>query len=201
MKVPENFYVVSGQKFEGRFDWLDVTFPKNKLRIPARLVRVSDRHDVALIKVDVPRALPEVKMYDSYEDSRSGDVITVMGYPGISPDGHVRTKSQDPFNPKAREVIVPDLTVSGGLLGKILRGEAIPDGGAAYDYQSEFGDGFQLTVNATGVGNSGGPVFDDHGRVIGIFFAGGGDSSTGHISFAVPIRFGMEIMEVKPVLK
>ena len=77
-------YAVTLERFEGRFDWLDVTFPKNKLRIPARLVRISDQHDVALIKVDVPDSLPMVMVRD-YRDSRPGDVVTVLGYPAVSP--------------------------------------------------------------------------------------------------------------------
>ena len=59
---------------------------------------------------------------------------------------------------------------------------------------SALGDVYQLTINSTGAGNSGGPVFDDHGRVIGIFFAGlRGDAA---ITFAVPIRYGKELMSV-----
>jgi hypothetical protein len=39
---------------------------------------------VALIKIDVPDSVPMVRTYDSYSESRPGDVITVLGYPGIS---------------------------------------------------------------------------------------------------------------------
>jgi serine protease Do len=198
-KRNDGFYVVPGSHFEGRFDRLDVTFPKNKLRIPARLVRMSDQHDVALIKVDVPDSVPKVDIHDSYSESRPGDVITILGYPGVSPDIYVRTKSQDPFNPSPQIRVVPELTVTGGLIGKIIRGEAIPKGGDSYDYESEFGDVIQLTANAAGQGNSGGPVFDDRGRVIGIFFAG--LKRDVQISAAVPIRFGMDIMGIKPVLE
>jgi S1-C subfamily serine protease len=93
---------------------------------------------------------------------------------------------------------VPELTVTGGLIGRLIRGEAVPKGGAAYDYYSEFGDAIQLTVNASGKGSSGGPVIDDRGRAIGIFsFMNKGDVL---ISFAVPIQHGLDIMGIKPVL-
>ena len=66
---------------------------------------------------------------------------------------------------------------------------------------SNVGDVYQLTANATGTGNSGGPVFNEQGRVIGIFFASrrmGGAS----VTFAIPISYGIEIMSgYKPVVR
>jgi S1-C subfamily serine protease len=192
------YYVGLNSRFEGRFDKLEVTFPENKLRIPARLVRISDQHDVALIKIDVPDSLPIVEVKEDSSDSHPGDVIAVLGYPQVSPPVAVRTKSLDPFNRPSKIWAVPELTVTGGLIGRLIRGEAVPKGGAAYDYYSEFGDVIQLTVNATGKGSSGGPVIDDRGRVIGIFsFMNKGDVL---ISFAIPIQHGLDIMGIKPVL-
>ena len=63
---------------------------------------------------------------------------------------------------------------------------------------SQFGDVYQLTVNSTGGGNSGGPVMDSRARVIGLFtYAIQGDV---RLTFAVPIRYGMELMGTKPVM-
>lgn len=56
------------------------------------------------------------------------------------------------------------------------------------------GDTYQLTINSTGGGNSGGPMFDGTGKVIGIYFAG--KQTDAQISFAVPIRFAMELLKV-----
>jgi S1-C subfamily serine protease len=61
------------------------------------------------------------------------------------------------------------------------------------------GDTYQLTINSTGGGNSGGPMFDDHGRVTGIYFAG--KSGDAQISFSVPIKYGLELMSVAPNAK
>jgi S1-C subfamily serine protease len=57
---------------------------------------------------------------------------------------------------------------------------------------------YQLTVNSTGAGNSGGPVFDDRGRVIGIFTSS--NSLDVKVTFAVPIRYGMELMGTSRVM-
>ena len=72
-------------------------------------------------------------------------------------------------------------------------GSGGPAVGAEKTTVSVIGDSYQLQINTTGSGNSGGPVFDDHGRVIGIFYAGLSDGRTA-VTFAVPIRYGKELM-------
>ncbi|HAK78806.1 MAG TPA: serine protease, partial [Runella sp.] len=42
--------------------------------------------------------------------------------------------------------------------------------------------------------NSGGPVFDKEGNVIGIFTASTSRADATRITFAVPIRYGLELM-------
>ena len=60
------------------------------------------------------------------------------------------------------------------------------------------GDFYQLTINSTGHGNSGGPMFDHQGRVIGVYTLGWGDSAGAQVSGSIPIRYGMELMGVQP---
>ena len=191
---------IKGKLIEGRHDYLDITFPKTRLRVPARLVRASDTADVALLKIDIPHSVKPVVLND-VDGVTVGDNITVMGYPGVSPDVGVRIKSADPMNRESELRTVPDPTVTGGLIGKVIHGEATPLGGSPEDYFSQFGDVYQLTINATGSGNSGGPVFDDRGRVIGIFTYGKRDASGTQITFAVPIKHGRDIMGIHRVLK
>jgi len=191
---------IQGKNVDGRLDYMDVTFAKTRLRAPAKLSRVSDRHDVAMIKVDLPQPVKQVKLNDNYDAIKAGMEITVLGYPAISPSVAVVTRSQDVFNRESQVRIVPDPTVTPGAVGRVVRGDISPAGGRAGDYLSFFGDTYQLTVNATGGGNSGGPVFDDHGQVIGIYTAGRWGPGTA-VSFATPIRYGIELMQVAPVLK
>jgi len=180
----------------GRHDRLDITFANTRLRIPARLARVAEEHDVALIKADTPAKINPAPLAGekSWNEVKPGDPITVLGYPGVSPKLFVAGISKDMLDPGGVSILdTPVPTVTPGAIGKLLRGTG-PAPSGKYDYYSGSYDSYQLTVNATGPGNSGGPVFDDHGRVIGIFYATDSDKT---ISFAVPIKFVKELMEVK----
>ncbi|HEU4390212.1 MAG TPA: hypothetical protein VFV34_20590, partial [Blastocatellia bacterium] len=110
----------------------------------------------------------------------------------VSPPVYGVIRSQDVFNRESQIKIVPDPTVSVGNIGRVLRSQEISQ--VKDPVFSMFGDAYQLTINSTGSGNSGGPVFDDRGRAIGIFFAS--NRSDAMITFAVPIRYGKELMSV-----
>ena len=80
-----------------------------------------------------------------------------------------------------------------GNIGKIIRAAdaEVKDGFMTY---APSGDTYQLTINSTGGGNSGGPMFDAFGNVIGIYFAG--KTTDAQISFSIPIRYGMELLKI-----
>jgi serine protease Do len=182
-------------ELEGKNDYLNVTFPDNQLRNQALLKRVSDRHDVALIKVDIPQPLPKVDLNDNYETIKVGDAITILGYPGGARQKVVVVGTKTSADePNQLVGIIPSPTLSAGYIGKILRGQ---EGPGKDTVVSLGGDVYQLTVNSTGGGNSGGPIFDDKGRVIAIFTYG--YTSDFQVSGAVPIRFAKELMGITPV--
>jgi pSer/pThr/pTyr-binding forkhead associated (FHA) protein/S1-C subfamily serine protease len=178
---------------EGTNMYLDITFARNDLRIPAKVVRISNKHDVAMIKIDLPKVLATVDMLDNYTEIKTGDVVTVMGYPGASPEQYSQIQSHDYFNSNPQFVRVPVPTLSQGNIGRLIRGSSQTSSG---NYYSSFGDSYQLTINSTGSGNSGGPLFDDQGRVTGIFNAG-----NNVVTFAVPIKYGLELMGTDPVIE
>ncbi|MCA1619416.1 MAG: FHA domain-containing protein [Acidobacteria bacterium] len=107
---------------------------------------------------------------------------------GISYDG--RNDHLDV--PETKGIEIPDPTVTVGNIGRIYRSSE-GTSGADKTTVSVIGDSYQLQINTTGSGNSGGPVFDDRGRVIAIFYAGLSDGRAA-VTFAVPIRYGRELM-------
>ncbi len=84
--------------------------------------------------------------------------------------------------------VIPDPTVTTTNIGNIIRDSDEKDKDKRI---SVMGDVIQLATGSTGAGNSGGPVFDNQGRVIGIFFAG---QQADAITYAVPIRYGKEFL-------
>ena len=146
---------------------------------------------VRFVSVTLHEPAPEVAL-----NYKPGDPVTVLGYPGISPDvvGVIQSKEEFYRNPQYR--IIPDPTVSQGVIGRVLRGQSADNRESTFI--STIGDYYQLSVNSTGAGNSGGPVFDNEGHVIAIF---SDEVVGGRITFAVPIRFGQELMRVSPTNK
>jgi hypothetical protein len=89
----------------GRHDRLEVTFAHTKLRFQGKLVRVSDEHDVALIKVDAPAKIKPAPLapLGSEREVQPGNPITILSYPDISlktllcrqVEGHARPGRND----------------------------------------------------------------------------------------------------------
>lgn len=191
---------VVGKKLEGRLDYLDVTFPKSTTPWRATLEKVSPNADVALIKIQTPQSVPPVSLCDSDTCLKVGEMVTVLGYPGVSADVYAENPSYTPLHRKGSTRIIPEPTVTRGNVQKIIKGEAETMGSSAVKYYSPFGDVFQLAINTTGPGNSGGPVFNDKGQVVGIFTYRMGSGSTS-VSLAVPIKFGIDLMGSQRVIK
>jgi len=106
----------------------------------------------------------------------------------------IGTKGQRGFYEPFQLGIIPQPTITAGNISQVLREQEAAGKDTVY---SQIGDAYQLTINSTGGGNSGGPVFDDHGRVIAIFTYG--LHTDFNASAAVPIKYGMELMGIKKV--
>jgi pSer/pThr/pTyr-binding forkhead associated (FHA) protein len=200
--VPSEAKVAGGYSawkgsIQGRNTYMNVIFAGTALRRPVQSSTPSDEHDVAMIKVELPESLSKVTMNDNYDKVKPGQAVTVMGYPGVAPAEFVVRNSKDPFKPNYEFTTVPTPTVTPGNVGRIIPGNSTAS--AKNQTYSAFGDSYQLTINATGAGNSGGPMFDDEGNVIGIYYAGKSDERGTQISFAVPIKYGLELMGRKKV--
>jgi serine protease Do len=178
----------------GRHDRLEVTFAHTKLRFQGKLVRVSDEHDVALIKVDAPAKIKPAPLapLGSEREVQPGNPITILSYPDISLKTLFAAKSKDMLDQGTTIAEIPVPTVTPSAISKVVSSTTTAGEKSSEVYSEK--NTYQLTANIS-AGSSGGPVFDDRGRVIGIFYAGNRD-----MTLAVPIRFARELMDVKGIL-
>jgi serine protease Do len=173
----------------GKNEVLEVRFPGSALSINASNVRQSTLADAALIKIDSPQALVPIETA-SENTVKVGERVIVLGYPGVSTQTVMEMTTTERGQVKSRVEIIPEPTVTDGIVSKL--GMELTQAGAT-TLRGQLGDAFQLSVNATGAGNSGGPVFNGAGKVVGLFTytsSGGGAS----VSYAVPIKHGRDLL-------
>jgi serine protease Do len=172
---------------------ITVTFAGSRTRIPAMLSAVSADHDVAILRIDMAAdALKPLPLADRSVTLAAGDTVVALGYPAVSVNNSVVTESADRLSRAADVAVVPEVSVSQGIVSKVqsLAGPV----GEQHQRVNRGGDTIEMSINSAGQGNSGGPVFDAQGRVIGIFSL---VNTRGHatISGATPIRYGLELLE------
>lgn len=178
------------RSFVGRNDNLTVTFAGNRLGINSTLVRSSNESDAALIKIDSPQALHKVDIAEN-DPPQAGERVVVLGFPAIGADTLAVSETIENGIVKANTNLVPQPYVTEGIVALVSKKVSEKDGIKMVGLE---GNIMQLTINSTGAGNSGGPVFNSSGKVIGLFTSGyqsGGANSTG----AVPIEYGAELFK------
>jgi S1-C subfamily serine protease len=193
---------ISGQIISGKSTYMHVTFAKTESRINARVVQSSTNHDVAMLKIDHRANFSPVELKETGEEVAQGAKIAVMGYPGVSPNVvYARATQEFGKNQPTSVKVVPDPTITDGTIGKIIRGSNMKDNADMDFYHSTFGEYYQLTASETGAGNSGGPVFDKEGKVVGIFAASRTSRAGTRLTFAIPIKYGLELMHLTKVIQ
>ena len=142
---------------------LRVVLP-GQAEVPAKVVGRDVRLDIALLSIDVPR-LHALPLGDS-DDLQVGEWLVVLG------------------NPFGDEV-----TASIGIVGATAReGAGSLVAGRQMGYRT-----FLQTDARIHRGNSGGPVLDTAGQVVGVAVATG--DRLGELSFAIPINRVKEVIE------
>ena len=169
---------------------LSVRFPGNPGAIQAKLVSSAEDADAAEIKIDTQQELSYVTMA-SDDDVRVGQRVTVLGFPGFSTETHALRTSIEGGEVHQFNDVVPEPTVTEGLVSLL---SPPPKQVGDVTVVGEMGDASGFTV-PTSHGNSGGPVFDQKGRVIALFTYG--DPARETHTFAVPIRYARDLMQMQ----
>jgi serine protease Do len=132
--------------------------------VPAKLIGRDVRLDIALLSIDVPRLAP-LPLGNS-DDLQVGEWLVVLG---------------DPFG--------DEVSASAGIVsatGRDVAGSLVPD--RAMGFRT-----FLATDARVHRGNSGGPVLDASGQVVGVAVATG--ERPGELSFAIPINRIKEVVD------
>ncbi len=126
--------------------------------------------DVAIIKVNVDYSLPTIRLGDS-ETVQVGEPLVVIGYPGIVSQAQSSGNSLESLEPTITQGTVSALKPAQTSQGQIT---------------------FIQTDASIHHGNSGGPVIDAQGNVIGIATLGTGNPVGGgelsNVNFLIPIN-------------
>ncbi len=180
------------RSFEGRNELLEVRFPGSRLGVNASLLRSSPDSDAALVKIDSPQTLDKVDL--AQDDAVTiGEKVVVLGYPAVSVENRQRQMTEERGQVRTHSETIPEATVTDGIVSKVSSGFKQKDGVTLY---SDIGETIQLSVLATGAGNSGGPVFNSAGKVIGLFTYSKRRGDT-RVTLAVPIKFGRDLLRAQ----
>ncbi len=184
------FSIASDAMLDGRNESLTVRFPNTRDSIDAQLVKASADADVAEIKIASSQKLPTINLASVGSRPSVGERVIVLGYPGISEQKVAIIQSSEGGKIKERMEVIPQPTVTEGIIANL--GDAVKTEKNVQTFDT-LGDVYQLTVTATGHGNSGGPVFNSDGKVIGLFTysRSRGDE---RVTFAVPIQYGLDLL-------
>ncbi len=139
-------------------------------RVPATLVAAMPCEDLALVKIDDPKVLASIKQVTFATTAFvQGDPVVALGYPGSAESG--------------RDFGKDSLSATSGIVSKVEARYDVPFSGVPL-----LTSVVQHSA-AVNPGNSGGPLFDDRGHLIGvntaIFF--GAASRAENESYAISI--------------
>jgi S1-C subfamily serine protease len=188
-------------EFEGRVDVLNVRFPGNTLSVAGRFIRASEVSDAALIKVDVPGSGSVPIMTLSAREYRPslGEQVAVIGYPNASRVKLAVIRSQSAAGASADHLEArPEPTIATGIVAKIDEGSRSAEDIADAENASASSI-YQLSIDVTGQGSKGSPVFNSVGEVIGLFTYTRRTSGGAEVSAAVPIKYGYDILQLRQV--
>jgi DNA-binding response OmpR family regulator/S1-C subfamily serine protease len=166
-------------------------FPGVPHCIAVHTEKISSAADVAVLKADISQlGIKQIALADGRRSAVSGGPVVLLGYPtaldailaraGAETLQSIATASKGDskqvMEELARRHLIRPITTQGHI------GDVLPDK-IVYDAQ-------------TTSGGSGGPLFNDEGKVIGINFAM--VREFGGSNFAIPVGYGTSLLNLKP---
>jgi serine protease Do len=176
--------------FSGHNETLDARFPGNRTSVEAQLVRTSTDSDVAIVKIETAEELRTVELGGA-DPVEVGDPVYALGYPAVSARTYFKMPTIQGGNGERVDELIPEPTMSEGIVQRL--GTHLHQQGEATIFGT-VDDAIQLSINSTGEGNSGGPVFNSKGDVVGIFTYHNTYNGV-RVSFAVPITDGIGLLQ------
>lgn len=168
-----NKHVLVGEEGNRTPQRIAVKFSGSKQWFPGRMLGVSSKVDIGVLKVDITGGVPRVA--GIARDTRvvqRGDPVAIIGFPlGIDL----------PMEGGQGVNAVADPTLTAGTVSKVLDSLVQVDGYGA-------------------PGSSGSPIFDRDGRVVAVLF-GGNRESNGKIIFSVPSYFVADYLKSLNLLR
>jgi len=177
-------------EFEGRNEELAVRFPGTRVDIAGRLVRASTDADAALVKIDSTEKLKFVQI--AQDDAVSvGQRVVCLGYPVFGQQNVAVVHTVENAEARNQVEVIPEPTVTPGFITNIS--PATSEQGNV-TIIGTMGHVYQMSL-PSGAGNSGGPIFDDKGWVIGLFTYGSNLNQT--VTYAVPIKYARDLLAMQ----
>lgn len=192
-KMDGGKFIVTDSK--GQFfsrDTLHIHFQGDPNPVPGQLAIKSIQHDVALITVDSHDTLSETILEKKANEPLFGEPVTILGYTEVSEDILGWKTIAEPFNKEPVFVRIYHPTVTTGNMGTRINFRIeYPDSATEHLFAGK--DYYQLTVNSTESGFTGGPVFNSRGRVSGIL-SGDLEGGLSKMPLAIPIEYGRKLL-------
>ena len=177
---------LTGQGFQSEISTIRAYFPGDPRAFHTEIQKVSMDTDLATMRVDLQDLKRGILSLDTTETAKSGEPIVVMGYAtGLNA---ILARADE-------ETAEKILTRNGGQVSRVL--DELAQRGLIRPLvtQGHVGDVLpeKLVFDAqTTSGGSGGPLLNEHGKVIGVTYAvlnGFGGSN-----FAIPIRLSKPLL-------